>query len=189
MNYINFEKHLQKLYLDVYDEPQSSQHTNSARETLEEFCNNLDIRRAVELGCGTAPSLNWLKEHGKETLGVTMGHETSLHEVLREDMHFTSINDQSYDLVIARHVLEHSPMPLILLMEMRRISRKYALVTVPFPDEWAIKHRNHYSVFDDINWRWLFELSGWKVTNFKNANYYNEPDHPFYEYRYLLEAI
>ena len=189
MNYTNFEKHLEKIYKDVYNEPRSPQHTNSARETLEEFCKDLDIRRAVEFGCGMAPSLDLLKEWGVETLGVTMGTEIPDHPVLREDMHFTSLENQSYDLVIARHVLEHSPMPLILLMEMRRVARKYAIVILPYPDEWAIRHRNHYSVFKSANWEWLFELSGWKVLNFKKSNYYNEPEHPYFEYRYLLEAI
>src|SRR3990172_10320173 len=119
MNHFNFEKHLEKLASQIYSEPPSSQHTNASKELIEEFCRDLSFQNVVELGCGTAPCLDILKSWGKETFGVTAKGEIVNHSVYRGDMHFTGLADQSYDLVIARHALEHSPMPLILLMEGR----------------------------------------------------------------------
>lgn len=189
MNYSNFEKHLQKIYSEIYNEPRSLQHVNATREMLEEFCKDLSFSNVIELGCGTAPALDFLKGWGKETMGVTLGKEEVNHPALREDMHFTVIPDQSYDMVIARHILEHSLMPLILLMEMRRIVRKYAVVVVPIPDERMIQHKNHYSVFPKENWDWLFKLSNWKILKFKQVDFCKEPDYIYKEYRYLLEGI
>lgn len=189
MNYSNFENHLQELRKQIYNEPHSYWHTKAAEEALTEYCKDLKFTNVLELGCGTAPCLDLMKKWGKETLGITLGNEIVNHEVLREDIHFTSIPSQSFDMIIARHILEHSPMPLILLMEMRRIARKYAYVALPVPDPRSIQHPNHYSVFEKINWEYLFYLSKWRVLRFKQVDYCIEPTYTYREYRYLLNAI
>ena len=153
----------------------------------EEFLKDLDFKTVVELGSGLAPLLDILVGWDKKTLAVTLGNENiKKHKVLREDMHFTSIADESYDLVISRHSLEHSYMPLILLMEMHRISKKYGLVIVPMPTEEMVDWQNHYSVFDDRTWRRLFEISHWKVIRFADNKYFGRTKDDLLEYRYLL---
>jgi hypothetical protein len=191
MNLINFKNHLEKLYKQIYNEPHSQPHTDASVEMINEFTSDLNFEKVVELGCGTAPSLDYLYDKGKITYGITMGGEivNPVHKVLREDMHFTELLDGACDLIIARHVLEHSPMPLILLMEMRRISSRYALVAMPILDSRTINHPNHYSVLPKENWEWLFKLSDWKILKFKQVAYCIEPDYAYKEYRYLLEGI
>jgi hypothetical protein len=188
MNYNNFERHIQRLSRDVYPEPVSLQHTNASKDVLEKFCRNLIFDNVIEFGCGTAPSLDILKSWGKTTFGVTLKDEVVNHPTIREDMHFTNLPDTSYDLVIARHVLEHSYMPLILLMEMRRVAIKYALVVVPTSDKKMIEWPNHYSVLPKENWEHLFKLSRWEVLKFEEAPYCFEPEYTFIEYRYLLKT-
>lgn len=189
MSYTNFERHLQKIYSQIYNEPHSEPHTTASINMIDEFCSDISFDSVVEFGCGTAPILDKMKELGKTTLGVTLGGENVNHEVIREDMHFTTIGDGYCDMVVARHVLEHSPMPLILLMEMRRIAKYYALVAVPIPDTRTINHPNHYSVFPSRNWEYLFSLAGWKVLKFKAVDYCIEPEYTYREYRYLLKAV
>lgn len=185
----NFLNHWESLQKQIYQENNSPDHIKAAQEIVREFCLDMEIESVIELGCGQAPVLDEFKKLGKRTLGVTLGGESLDHEVVREDMHFTKIAGQTADLVVARHALEHSPMPLILLMEMARMSRRYALVVVPVPDSRMINHSNHYSVFPKENWEWLFKLSGWQILKFKQADFSVELDYTYKEYRYLLEKI
>ncbi|MFA5013948.1 MAG: methyltransferase domain-containing protein [Actinomycetota bacterium] len=191
MDYTNFERHYQYLTSQIYTEPYSAHHAQTAKEMVQYFCYHLDFLSAVEFGCGTAPCLDEMKKMGKKTLGVTLGGEKLDHEVLREDMHFTSLPDGSFEMAVVRHALEHSPMPLILLLEIRRIATKFVLIAVPSPTEFCIRHKNHYSVFHRINWEYLFKLSGWKVKDYRQIRFFCEDwekDDWMMEYQYLLET-
>ena len=188
MNLDNFKKHIEELNKSIDTEIVNDGHTSASKDVANEWLKNLDFKSAIELGAGLAQLLDILANWGKGTLAVTLGNEdVEKHNVLREDMHFTNIPDKSYDLVISRHSLEHSYMPLILLMEMYRISKKYSLVIVPMPREEMINWQNHYSVFDDRTWRQLFKLSHWKVIKFADKKYFGRVVDDFLEYRYLLE--
>jgi len=188
--YDNFTRHISKFSESIYNEPPSPHHTRAAREAMAELLEGIEVNSAIEFGCGSAPCLDYLKEQGKETFGITFGKEECNHPVLREDMHFTSLPDQSYDLAIARHVLEHSPIPLILLAEMRRIARNYAIVIVPTPTPRMVNYTNHYSVFPDFVWERLFVLSGWAIEKFRAENYFFDTSQVWdSEYRYLLKTV
>lgn len=188
MTYDNFSRHLSELRKEIYIELASPQHTRAARETAEEFLKDLDFKSAVEFGCGVAPTLDILKEWGKKTLGITLDNESVAHEILREDMHFTNLEDKSFDIGISRHSLEHSPIPLIMLMEMKRIVKGYLLVVVPTPTEAMVNHPNHYSVFPNRVWRQLFDILGLKVVRYKKVKYFYSPRQEWdLEYRYLLK--
>jgi hypothetical protein len=49
---------------------------------------------------------------------VSLGAEDCDHPVVHEGMHFSGLANGGAAVVIARHILEHSPMPLLMLMEM-----------------------------------------------------------------------
>ena len=183
------DQHYQKLLRHSFLELASPHHTRAAVEAISEIVAPItEIESAVELGCGTAPCLDELKKMSKKTLGVTMLQEPINHEVLRRDMHFSGLEDASYDLVIMRHALEHSPMPLMMLMEVHRISKKYALIIVPVPNRrmiftWA----DHYSVFEKETWEKLFEAANFKIYTFKKVAYLEiAPGEWDQEYRFLL---
>ena len=187
MTYDNFFKHIGILRQDVSLELSSPHHASAAKAMVDEFCNDLDYKSVVEFGCGAAPVLDIMKEKGRETLGITLNNEPVNHKLFKEDMHFTDLKDNSYDMAISRHSLEHSPMPLIMLMEMKRVAKKYALIAVPTPTKRMINFSGHYSVLTDMMWRRLFKVSRWNVLKFKRANYfYNEFGFWDAEYRYLL---
>ncbi len=182
-DFTRVEKHLEDLSADVYDERPTDHHTAAAHDAIDRLVAPLGVRSAVELGCGAAPSLDRLAALGVRTLGVTLGDEPCGHEVLRADIHRTGLDDGSFDLVVARHVVEHSPMPLVLLLEMHRITKTYALVVVPCDEEIWIRWPNHYSVLSKAMWKRLFERARFKVLA--------EEDGPLEpastEWRFLLE--
>lgn len=129
--------------------------------------------------------LDRLAELGVETRGVSLGAESCDHPVLHEDMHFSGIANGSVDLVVARHIVEHSPMPLLLLMEMHRLTARYALVVVPCDDVIWVEWHNHYSVFGKPLWNKLFARAGFRVVAEEDGPL--EPDST--EWRFLLEVL
>ena len=189
-DYRHIDRYLDKLVDEIYQEPASHHHVQAAINVVQNFCSDLQFESVVELGCGTAPILNEMKKYGKITLGITLGKEKMDHPLIEADMNFSGLETYSYDLVVTRHALEHSPMPLLLLMEMERISKKYALIIVPVPSERMIRWPNHYSVFPRENWGYLFDIAGWKINKFNEEKlfcYDHEKKLWDWEYQYLLE--
>ena len=62
-----------------------------------------------------------------------------------------------------RHSLEHSPMPLLTLMEWHRVARQYLMLIVPNPDYYTYIGKNHYAVMDKQQLSWLLRRAGWRV--------------------------
>lgn len=188
-DWTELDRHYQLLTKNANLELRSPHHEHAAHQAVLDCCQYLDIKSVVELGCGTAPMLDQFKKMGIKTCGVTLLNEPIKHKVIRKDMHFSGLPDKSYDLVAARHSLEHSPMPLLLLMEMRRIAKKYALIILPshtprMQTTWV----DHYSVFDQIMWEKLFTVAGWEIVSFKQAPYLEYEAEKFdEEYRWLLK--
>jgi hypothetical protein len=99
---------------------------------------------------------------GWEYTGIAL--QTPNPEILNRDFTFTDFADKEFDLVWARHSLEHSAMPLITLMEWERISSRYLIVVVPRPTtDLSYVGRNHYSVCNKEQLKFWLELSGWKI--------------------------
>lgn len=85
-------------------------------------------------------------------------------DVRKADMHHDlhKLRIKTVDLVWCRHVLEHSPFPLLAMREMlrnRAVREAWFYFEFPSPDT-ASKHEtnpNHYSVFTPFAWRCLLE--------------------------------
>jgi ubiquinone/menaquinone biosynthesis C-methylase UbiE len=184
-DFLRVEEHLDDLAADVHHEPTTAHHTAAAHDAVESLLSGLEIRSAVELGCGPAPALDKLAQRGIQTMGVSLGDESCAHEVLRADVHFSGIGNNAFDLAVARHVLEHSPMPLLLLMEMYRISNRYALAVVPCDDQLWIDWPNHYSVLSKAMWRKLFRRARFEILREVDAPL--EPHST--EWRFLLQKL
>jgi ubiquinone/menaquinone biosynthesis C-methylase UbiE len=182
-DYRHLDRHLDDLAADVYRELPTEHHASAAHDAIDRLVAGLGVESAVELGCGTAPSLDRLRELGVATHGVSLGSEPCAHPVTRADMHFSGLPSASHDLVVARHALEHSPMPLLLLLEIHRITRRYALVVVPCDERAWVEWPNHYSVFGKETWRTLFRRARFRIVA--------EGDGPLEpastEWRFLLE--
>jgi SAM-dependent methyltransferase len=179
----HIDRHLDELASDIYHELPTPHHREAARETVDEYLRSIEFESVIELGCGAAPTLDFLAAMGKRTKGLSLGFESCSHPILRADMQFSGLRDGATDLVVARHVLEHSPMPLLLLMEMARITTRYALVVVPCDEEIWVNWPNHYSVFGRPAWRRLFDRAGFTIEREGDGRL--EPDST--EWRFLLK--
>lgn len=95
----------------------------------------------LEMGCGEGFLLSKIKEHfptipllGKDNLATALaaGHnlfpDLQLHH---GDIYHIDQPDNSWDVVIASEVLEHLDRPEAALKEMKRVAKRYLLLSVP----------------------------------------------------------
>jgi len=169
-DYTRFDEYLDQLYQDIYPQPEDVGHTEWAEDAISSFLSQpLNISTVLDVGCGTGFCYDKLNSLGFTYVGVTASYE-DYHEAKRHDRNVT-LGDMTYlrwpedsiDLIFARHVLEHSPFPIITLMEWWRVSKKYLFLIAPAPDYWQYIGKNHYSManWEQLNW-WL-SRSGWKI--------------------------
>ncbi len=170
-DYGQFDKYVQELTGDVYAQPPDKGHTEWAIEVIDNLCAPLKgIDNVLDVGCGQGFLQREFARIGLHWTGVTIGED---YEVCRKkrlnvknaDMTFLPFNDGQFGMVFARHVLEHSPFPLITLMEWHRVCREYLVLVAPSPSYWGWGGKNHYSVMTLERLNWLLKRSGWEPTN------------------------
>lgn len=198
-DYTHIDKYLDKLIEDIYPQPQDPGHTAWAMESLVAFTaitganNGLTV---LDLGCGEAFLQDSFEALGYKYNGVCLGEDYFVSvqagkNVRPYDFSFLPWERETFDFLYSRHSLEHSPAPLLTLMEWRRVSKKYVGIVVPSPDHWKYGGQNHYYVLHDPQWRNLFDVAGFDVTYFhiKRQNMTEDPTNPEVEieYWYLLE--
>lgn len=196
-NYKHIDQYLDKLIEQIYPQPQDPGHTAWATESIQAFMSNVqDVKTVVDMGCGEAFCEDIFLPYGVDYEGVCLGKDFEVaivngRNVYEYDFSFWPYRDEVYDLVYSRHSLEHSPMPLLTLMEWHRVSKKYVGIVVPSPEHWKYVGQNHYYVLHDPQWRNLFDVAGFDVTyfNIKRQNMTPDPTNPEVEieFWYLLE--
>lgn len=144
----------------------------------------LNPQKILDAGCGEGFILQMLYEHkiGKTLEGVdfskeaiTIGKKQYPHlNIKTGDVYKLLYKDNSFDLVICTEVLEHLGSPVQAIKELKRVSSKYILFTVPNDPWWTllnftqwgrdIGHINHWSFW---GFKKLIESSGLKVQKLK----------------------
>lgn len=170
--FVNF---LQQLQHEAYPENPSQLHGNVTEYAMSLFFEQFAIpegARVLDIGCGQGVALERFRVRGMQAMGITL-NETDLmvcrangFDVVKMDQSFLEFEDDSFDIIWARHVIEHSVIPLYTLHEYRRILRPggYLYLEVPAPDTIGHeKNMNHYSVMGQQMWLSLLERSGFKV--------------------------
>ena len=152
---MNIEQHLHKLRSQIYVQPEDEGHTEWATDAISKMCPD-DAKTVLDIGCGTGFCKKIFKSRGVEWTGQDWFKDKS-------DFHSLPYQKNSFDMIFARHVLEHSPMPLIALMEWYRVSSKYAFIILPAPQYWKVFGKNHYYVLPKEQWWNLFDVAGWKI--------------------------
>lgn len=114
--------------------------------------------RVLDVGSGQGPALEWFTEHGFDVIGIDINEanaracfERGFSVIHCDQNDLPHEWTERFDLVWARHVLEHSPIPFFTLTEFHRVLKPGGVlyVEVPAPDT-DCKHEtnaNHYSVF------------------------------------------
>jgi SAM-dependent methyltransferase len=168
--WMNFQKKLAILREDVYPQPMDTYHmrwTARAICLIQPFLE--DVGSVLDVGCGVGYAEVWFKRIGiTDYTGVTLGQDADVaqlrgRDVLDGDFHFLPWSAGDFDMVFSRHSLEHSPMPLIALMEWHRVAGRFLGLVLPNPDVWGWEGRNHYSVMRDTQAEFLLDRAGWNV--------------------------
>lgn len=164
---------LQQIATDTYPEAPSQIHTQLTTEAIDYLFTNYGLMRGalvLDVGCGQGVALKLFSERGCRPVGITL-NLTDLEECSRQgytvtqmDQSFLDFDDATFDLVWARHVVEHSIAPYFTLMEFARVLKPGGLLYLEVPGiETTFKHelnKNHYSLLSNTMWLSLMERSG-----------------------------
>ncbi len=172
-NIIRFFQFLETIESAVYPEEPAQIHTEITRIAFERLASVVSIGPGVsvlDVGCGQGPALQHFCQQGADVVGITLNPEdlrvckSKGFDVYAMDQSFMDFDDKAFDLIWARHVLEHSVMPLYTLMEYKRLLKDDGVIYIEVPDTDTdavhAANRNHYSVFTKNSWLALLEKAG-----------------------------
>lgn len=135
--------------------------------------------KVLDVGCGWGFLAKPFETMGLNWTGVTIGEDVvgargkliedglSPEKVIESDMTFLPWAGPEFDLIYARHVLEHSPYPIITLMEWHRVTKDdgHLCLVAPAPHYWQYRGKNHYSIVPKPLLKWWLERAGWYIVH------------------------
>lgn len=181
------ERYLNTLLQDIYPQPSDPGHQAMIKDVANKWVSNLtDLNSILDVGCGQGQAIPVLSKYAKCVEGVTLGDDVEIaqnqgYTVNRADMSFLPFRENVFDLIFSRHSLEHSPMPLLTLMEWRRVSKQWLLLVVPDLEHFGPSGKNHYYVLNPSQWANLLTRAGWSPIWHEQI--------PEFEYRWMCEKI
>jgi SAM-dependent methyltransferase len=167
-DFARFDSYLNRLTQDVYAQPPDGGHLAWGQQAIQTLLSiPQNCHTVLDVGCGQGQFAPALEAMGLRWTGITIGedyYEAKLKglDVYAGDMSFLPFADGSFDLLFVRHALEHSPCPVVTLMELRRVCQGWMALILPAPEYWGVRGQNHYSVLPKENWLWLFARAGWR---------------------------
>jgi len=164
---------LDRIASEVYPEPPSPIHNQTTEKAISYLFENHpmpDAALVLDVGCGQGVALKHFTDRGCRPVGITL-NQTDLDEchkqgftVTKMDQSFLEFEDDTFDLIWARHVVEHSIFPYFTLTEFARVLKPDGLLYLEVPaTESACLHEsnpNHYSILSQTMWFSLLERSG-----------------------------
>ena len=121
---------------------------NNFHSKINKFIRRTRAESALDIGCGEGYTTENIRKNNKKLKieGIEYGKKTvekakQLHpQITFEEGSIYKINrkEKRYDITIALEVLEHLEYPTKGLKELKRVSKKYVLVTVPNEPLWRI---------------------------------------------------
>lgn len=168
-DYRHIDRYLNELLPDIYPQPPDEGHIAMAQEVINRWLPYYgDARHVLDVGCGQGFTEAMFRLHGLHWTGVTLGEDYQVCKaaglnVLEEDFSFLPLGAGLYDLIFSRHSLEHSPFPLLTLMEWWRVGKRWLMLVLPTAESFGWAGRNHYSVMSDPQVKFLLDRAGWRV--------------------------
>jgi SAM-dependent methyltransferase len=122
----------------------------------------------LDIGTGDGYIVDRLWEHGISAVGTTICYEDTRQYVIYEDMHDLEFKDGSFDVVVAKHILEHALSPRLAIREAWRVLRPDGLFLVETPiNEVGIEpwggNCAHFYCFTPRQWESLVEKNGFRI--------------------------
>lgn len=165
------DQYLTNLTQDIYEQPEDEGHTFLANRFVQ-WMNVPGCESVLDVGCGTGFCEPFFMSRGIHYAGICLGKDFHVgrklgHNIVEMDFNFIEFSENAVDMVFARHSLEHSPFPIISLMEWHRVASKYLGLVMPNPDNYTYVGRNHYSVSTPHQIVWWMRRAGWKLMQTK----------------------
>jgi len=193
-DFSHINKYLDCLERDVYPQPPDPGHSKLALESIHWLDELIEAESVLDLGCGEGFCQTYFEGVNMEYTGICLQRDfyqakEKGKNVFYNDFSFLPFEDSSYDLLFSRHSLEHSPFPLITLMEWHRVCKKYLMLVLPAPEYWGKVGRNHYFVLERDQWVALLDTVGFKMLHETTKKQLMIPEHgeEVTEYWFLLE--
>ena len=168
-DYKHIDRYITTLYRDVYPQPEDEGHTHLAERVIDNWASKLTTCHSVlDVGAGQGFCQPMFERWDMKYEGVALGDDVikaqSLgRNVKRMDFSFLDYDDDSFDLIFSRHSLEHSPMPLLTLMEWTRVSKNWLGLVMPTPEWYSYGGNNHYSVANLAQIKNWLRVAGWNI--------------------------
>jgi len=165
-DYGNFDKYIDNLQSDVYEQPPDEGHKDFAKASIVWANKLIKFNQVLDVGCGQGFCKPIFKDLGIHWKGVTIGKDYEACkkkglDVYNSDVSFLDMKDGEVDTVFARHILEHSPFPILTLMEWKRVARNWLILVYPAHEYWGVGGRNHYYVLDKERLWYNLTRAGW----------------------------
>lgn len=184
--YFWMDRYLNELAGDIYAQPSDETQMGLASQVADVWLSQLvGLESILDVGCAQGQHIHLLQRYAPKVTGLTLGEDVLIAQakgldVYQADMSFLPFPDGEYQLLWARHTLEHSPMPLITLMEWHRVARSWMCLILPDPEVFEQGGINHYYLLNRKQWEVLMERAGWYPMWFKKSE-------PAFELRWLCE--
>ncbi len=142
---------------------------------------NLSGLRVLDVGCGGTFLQKRLEDKGMQWFGLDKeadGNNKDIKNGLMEEM---PVKDNSFDMVLACHSLEHCERPVDALKEMKRVTKDWVFVATPSPCKHQIldSDEDHLFVLNTMQMTRLFEYTGIPVDTIylQTENIHKEQDY------------
>jgi SAM-dependent methyltransferase len=167
-DYKHIELYLNTLAGDIYPQPPDVGHQAMLENVCQKWLPALSsLNSILDVGCAQGQAFPVLQRYAERAEGVTLGSDFDICRakelnVKLADMSFLPYPDKEFDLIFARHVLEHSPAPLLSLMEWWRVSQQWLMLIMPDPKHYSYEGQNHYYVLNRDQINNLLAQAGWR---------------------------
>ncbi len=173
MNNIKWKKYIRQ------EEIQIEKYGMSLDERIQDLnmvVNTIDFKnkKILDIGCEEGIIIDTLqKNFNCDVTGLTLKKENDKKDyIIIGDMHELPFDDDTFDIVLLMHTLEHSVAPYIVLNEINRILKNEGKVVIIMPEEGDLftTTKEHYMT---LTFRQLFNLL-YKNNFIPNCNYRKE---------------
>jgi len=139
------KKTMNNQYL-ITDETSAKYFNRTTRGITRKFIDNLlselislKPNTVLDIGCGTGYITNIMSHELDSTVigcdmdinRISFARDNLAQEVIIGDIMHLPFKDNSFDVVVASEIIEHILSPRIALNEIRRVSKKFIIITVP----------------------------------------------------------
>ena len=145
-------------YVQLYSAlPRIQSETDNSRLCLERICEDMISGSVLDVGCGTGYLIDYLHQNTRDVVCTYKGFDIQVDEALGQQLSFAEFfegkveelpfPDDSFDVVISTHLLEHILDIRKAISELRRVCRKRLIIVVPREREYSFTFNPHVHFF------------------------------------------